>query len=399
MGFNTSAPTTTLTAKLTPLGRQRLVSTNNALITSFSLGDSDANYNVPLTLTTGQVPAEAGDIGTNASISNSTTQNASLKSVLVVNPSGILKKSVENQSMMITSEVLSNGQTVISGSNISQMIIDRNNYNTDSLVNLFYSFGLPLSTTDDNRYTGLTYSNGGFSDTTLSGIVNSKIVVLALKNSTYGECLDGKTIKLVLPTSGGTFTMYSTFQNKGASLNIEDANMRDTSPVTSFIDTNISFLFSDTIAKPNRNTSLSWGTGFGTMKPFSINGKQLYNLQTNSNSGVSADTMVGIAYLDKGFIVITNPQIVNVYNKNLASGATITFDSVSTSVYQNITCIAGRGEFAASTNPTFRTGDIPRISEIGLYDSLGNLIAVAKTDRHLTKNVNEFKALNIKISL
>jgi hypothetical protein len=41
MGYNTTAATQTLIA--TPLGRQLLVTSNNTLITSFSLGDSDAN--------------------------------------------------------------------------------------------------------------------------------------------------------------------------------------------------------------------------------------------------------------------------------------------------------------------------------------------------------------------
>jgi hypothetical protein len=68
-------------------------------------------------------------------------------------------------------------------------------------------------------------------------------------------------------------------------------------------------------------------------------------------------------------------------------------------VFQNITCIANRGEFGNSTNTTFSTSDVPRISEIGLYDNLGNLIAVGKTDRHITKNVNEIKVFNVKISL
>jgi hypothetical protein len=46
----------------------------------------------------------------------------------------------------------------------------------------------------------------------------------------------------------------------------------------------------------------------------------LYNLQTNSNIGVSADTMVGVAYLDKGLIVITDPTIIA--NYELATGMT-----------------------------------------------------------------------------
>jgi hypothetical protein len=400
MGFNTTANTITLTAKLTPIGRQRLVSTNNALISSFSLGDSDANYNVPLTLTTGQIPAEAGEIGSNASVSNSTTVNAAIKSKLIINSSGLLSKPVETQSTLISIQQMSNGSTSVSGSNLSQVVIDRNDYNTDSLVNLFYSFGLPLNSTQDYTYTGLTYGNGGYSDTTLSGLAQSKIIVLGIKNTTYGECLDGKTIKLELPTSATTYNIYSTFQNKGTSPSVEDANIIETSVVTSGIDANIALLFSDSIMTPNGGSgSLSWATGYNTTRPFSNNAKQFYNLQTDSNLGLSADTMVGIAYLDKGFIVITHPQIVADYDSITAAAAVVTFDSVSTAVFQNITCIAGRGEFGGSTNPTFEASDVPRISEIGLYDNLGNLIAMGKTDRHVTKNVNEFKAFNVKITL
>ena len=48
--------------------------------------------------------------------------------------------------------------------------------------------------------------------------------------------------------------------------------------------------------RPNGgNPSLSWSTGYNTLKPFSINQKQLYNLTTNTNLAKSADTCVGIA--------------------------------------------------------------------------------------------------------
>jgi hypothetical protein len=80
---------------------------------------------------------------------------------------------------------------------------------------------------------------------------------------------------------------------------------------------NVAFLFSDEILKPNGgNPLLSWGTGYGTVKPF-LNNKLLYNLQTNSNIGVSADTMVGVAYLDKGLIVITDPTIIANYEQQV----------------------------------------------------------------------------------
>lgn len=400
MGFISSAYTLTLTAKLTPVGRQRLISTNNALISTFSLGDSDANYNVPLTLSTGQVPSMGGDVGANASVSNSTAQIANIKSPLIVNSSGLIKKSVEKQSTFISYDVLSNGTTTLSGSSLSFNVINRDNYNSDSLVNLFYSFNLPLNSTDDTTYTGITYAKGGYSDTALSGLAQTKILVIGLNNSSYGECLDGKSIRLVLPTSAATYTLYSTFQNKGTSTAIEDANIRDTSSVTSNLGSNVAMLVSDNIMRPNGGSpSLSWATGFGTVKPFSNNNKQFYNLQTNTNLGLTADTVIGVAYLDKGFLVITNPTIVNNFTSSATTASTLTFESVSSAVYQNVTCLANRGEFGSSTNTTFTGSDIPRISEIGLYDDLGNLIALAKTDRQVTKNINEFKAFNIKISL
>lgn len=406
MGFNTTASTISLTAKLTPIGRQLLVSTNNALITSFSLGDSDANYDATPILASGQVPSESGSIGPNSTVGNGTGPNTNFKSVLIVNGNGILTKQVESQSRQIIVETVNNGITTVSGTSLTRNLINRNDYITDSLVNLFYSFGLPLNAISDTNFTGVTNVNGGYSDTALSAIAKSNIFVIGINGSQYGESIDGKTIKLTLPTTGGTYNIYSTFQNKGESLQIEDANIRDTSIVTDFIGTNIAFLFSDTIKRPNGgDASLSWSTGYNLDKPFSLNGKELYNLQTNSNIAQSADTIVGIAYLDKGFLVITDPTILanigpsSTISTGSTSAATVTFNSVSTSVFQSITCIAARGEFGGSTNPSFTGSDIPRISEVGLYDANGNLIAMAKTDRHITKNVNEFLALSIKIIL
>jgi hypothetical protein len=34
-----------------------------------------------------------------------------------------------------------------------------------------------------------------------------------------------------------------------------------------------------------------------------------------------------------------------------------------------------------------------------LFDNLGNLIAMAKTDRQISKNANEFVAIGVKIQL
>jgi hypothetical protein len=240
MGYNLTSSTLSLTAKLTPLGRQRFVTnTNNTLITSFRLGDSDANYYAANLLTTGEIPASSGDVGPSSGTSNSTIANAGIKSFLIATASGSLNKSVESQSNGVNTDLLPNGQVTVSASSLSFNVINRNDYNSDSLVNLFYSFGLPITTANDTLYTGTTYANGGFADTALSGIAQTNILAIGIANSTYGESLDGKVIRLDLPTSAGTFTIYSTFQNKGSNLMVEDVNYRDTSPVTANNDSNI----------------------------------------------------------------------------------------------------------------------------------------------------------------
>lgn len=400
MGFNSTASTLTLTARLTPLGRQKLVSTNNALIKTFSLGDSDANYNMDLTLESGQVPGINGNIGFANTSSNSTSSFIGLSSYLIVNPSGSIQKPVSSQSVNIITENSVLGSVVVSGSNLTMNYIDRNNFLTDPLVNLYKSFNLSLDSNDDTLFTGTTYINGGFSDTALSGLGSSKIIVIGVDNSKYGELMDGKTVKVELPTSAGTYTIYSTYLGGLSPLHELDARFTDQAAATGKFGFNVAPMFCDTIKKPNGgDASLSWATGYGLAKPFSVNNKQTYNLQTNTNLSLTADTAVGMAYLDKGFIVITDPTIVGNYVASAATATTVTVDSVSTSVTQMITCIADRGEFGGTTNLSFGAGDVPRISEVGLYDELGNLIAYGKTDRHVTKNVNQFLALSVNITI
>jgi hypothetical protein len=401
MGYNNTATTLTLTAKLTPIGRQRMISTNNGLIKTFSLGDSDANYYTNLLLNTGEVPSVSGDIGVNNTNNNSTTKVTGIKNPLIVNTSGLLTKSVGTQSTNIIAEPSYNGYTTISGSNLSYSVINRTDYTTDNKTNLYYSFGLPITDANFTTFTSTTSTNNGYANTAFSGFAVNKILAIAIDDSTYGELIDGKSLKIDLPTSAGTYTIYSTYQYNTQPLNILDSSLTDNNNVRSNIfGSNVSMLVCDTILKPNGgDSSLSWSTGYNTNRPFSYNGKKTYNYQTNSNLSLTADTLVGIAYLDKGFIVITDPTIVNNFTSSASTATTISFDSQSTSVYQIVTCIADRGEFGSSTNPTFEFDDTPRISEVGLYDDIGNLIAYAKSDRQITKNINEFLALSIKISV
>ena len=387
MGYNSGATSTTLTAKLTPLGRKLLLTNTNSLITSFSLGDSDANYNSSSNLTSGSIPSTNG------------SADALIENQILVNAGGSLIKSVEPASSTISSVISKNGQ--VTGSTFTYSLITRSGTSSNPKANLLSSFNLPITDADVTNYTGTTSTNGGFSDTAVSGLSSDSVLVVAIPSSTYGENMDGREIKFSLATSAGTYTLYSTFENKGLSLAVEDANYEDSSTNTSNLGPSQAFLLCDDIKKPNGDTSKSWSTGFGLTKPFSYAKKELYNYITNTNTNTTADTVVGVAYLDKGFVVITEPTIVNSFDLMFSglSATSLTFNSVSTDVVQNVTCLAARGEFGKSTNPTWNVGDTVRISELGLYDNVRNLIAYAKFDRQVLMAADDFKAFSVNITV
>jgi hypothetical protein len=398
MGFLNNTPSIELKAKLTPKGRIGLITNDNNLITSFSLGDSDSYYSVFSGLTGGQVPQISGNYY--GADTNNGGIDYVLKSVLKFN-STTLRKPIETQSINVSSfpQSLGYNDLYFSAGTFSQQIVDLKDLNSDSLVNLFYSFNLPISDSDFMRFTGTTFQNGGFSNTALGGLATDKILVIGIDGSEYSELIDGKSIKLSLETSIQPYEVYSTYEIKGISLTNEDSAVTDSSTNVANFGPNRVLLFSDDVKRPNGNPLLSWATGYAQNKPFSVNGKQLFNYRGNVNTSTTPDEAIGIAYLDKGFIVITHPDIVDnfVLTGSTSSATTISFNTIRNRVSQSITCIANRGEFGVSTNPTWATSDVPRITEIGLYDSNNTLIAIGKLNRTYDKPVDDFVAFNITI--
>tara|TARA_R110000796_G_scaffold19237_2_gene57775 strand:+ start:2950 stop:4152 length:1203 start_codon:yes stop_codon:yes gene_type:complete len=398
MGFLASANTITITAKLTPFGRQQLLTNSSSIITQFSLGDSDANYTGELTLGRGEVPAMAGEIGTDFLFSNGVYSGVNIKSPIVVNGLGDIRKLVSagSSSVLITPKNL--GLTTITGSTLTQLITDRTNGDNDAYANLFKSFGLPITTNEKLNYSSIS-SPTGYLDTAIRNLNKDKVLVIAIDKCSYGETLDGKAIKVNLETSGGTpFTLYSTFEKSLTPLTSVDNQVKELLSLGTAVNNNIAFLFSDSIRKPNNNPSLSWGTGFGTTKPFSLNNKQLFNPVSVSSTNTNVDTAVGVAYLDKGFIVITEPSIVDNYNLVTASATTVvTHNHISNEVSQNITCIVERDEFSSTNNSTYTSGDLIRVSEVALYDTFNNVIAYAKSNEHIIIGASQYVALGVKI--
>jgi hypothetical protein len=391
MGFNNTGTTITLTAHLTPFGRKQLVQSNAGLITHFSLGDTDANYYASESLTTGEVPASAGLIGPFGALNNSTTPNTKIRSNLYSNDAENKFKLVELGSTNVNELTTLDGIKIIT-SGFTQETIDRTIIGTGSTkTNLFHTFGLPITETEKNQFSGITSDNGGFSDTALSGFNQDQVTYIAIDNAEFGESIDGKSIQLDLNTTGGTVSLYGTFQQTLTTKSVLDKEVREKAVGSELFGTDVVYLFSDSIKRPQGVATKSWATGSNSVKPFTLHNKELF--QFKNSTGITGDTAVGIAFLDKGFIVITEPTLI------VGTATTVTFNTLTTEIFQSITIVANRGEFAKSNNSTFEDGDIVRISEIGLHDSGGNLIAIAKPDRHILKPINELITMSIKIVL
>ena len=429
MGFINTANTITIRARLTDLGREKLLTNNNTIFSHFILGDSDANYNTNERLTTGKIPTNSGNLGANSTTNDNIYENVGIHSKLFVTVAPKTKKSVERNSAKINKSVTSIGETIVSGESLTYVSVDKSN-TSDENINYFKSLSLPIKRSDINIFTGTTSQNGGWSDTPFSSLGSKKILMGVIDNSQYGEIIDGKSVKISLPvytgyTTGGTptglttYNMYSTFPKTTIPRTELDSHYIDRSSYPQSLFTrriNVAYLVSDELQKPNNDSTKSWSTGYDSFKPFSLNGKELINVQTVAATGINADKIAGVVYLDKGIFAITDETIVDNIATNF-SGDTGTdttnnslglyyytgdtyntvVDSIQKDLVQNIVCIAARGEFYNSQNETLTVTDDVRISEIGITDVGGNVLAIGKTDRHIVKKKNDFVIFDVQI--
>ena len=431
MGLISSANTITITAKLTKAGRERLIEESNSIITNFVLGDSDANYKTKQPLGSGQIPVNSGNLGENGAVNNNIDGGIDIKSRLYLTNTQRKIKTIEDGSYQLRGELVNVGETIVSGSNLSFLTLDRTDTANDE-TNYFKSLDLPLTDARKAVFSA-TSQNGGWLDTAFSGINTDNVLMVNIHSDKFGELIDGKSMKGIIPvatgfTSGGevsgitTYTFYSTFvdTNEFSLVTLDNKYEDETIYSSSLFNggMNITYLVSDDIQKPNNDSSKSWATGYDEYKPFSEKKKELINPTTITESGINADKILGIAYLDKGMIAFTDPTIVsgiteafnfsgdvntttvtNSLGFTYMTGSTynLTIDSVLNNLVQNIVCIAGRDEFYRSDNDTWNEGDDVRISEIGLTDVSGQLLAIGKPDRHIIKKKNDFVIFDVQL--
>jgi hypothetical protein len=262
-------------------------------------------------------------------------------------------------------------------------------------------------------------------------VPNDMFLVLEVPNNKYGEIIDGKTIKLTLPYYLGadstdpdekrlgimnytgapesSVEIYGTYSESGInnnldkklsepSISVNAIGVRPDLAITTATtyESNVVLLFSDEVAPPSVNFN-NWGDGYTEV----INGTKVFQptAQEKPTYDYKDDKSIGVAYLDKGFIVITHPTIVDSYFKNIFDGAIIT--AGSTTVYKNYDLVNGiTGPTRGDVRTTYLTGDTQEliVTKDGtdyLWDST-QFIYTSSQDSTLEYNsYNTEKSLNI----
>ena len=342
-------------------------------------------------------------------------------------------------------------------------------------------------------------------------VPNDMYLIFEVPNNKYGEIIDGKTVKFTLPYYVGTASanadekrlgvmtyvgsettidIYGTYSEAGINNNLDrklsEPNISlstlgvrpDLASVTeTTYESNVVLLFCDDIAAPSANFN-NWGDGYTEV----LNGTKVFSptAQEKPTYNYKNDTCVGAAYLDKGFIVITHPLIVDSYFKVIFDGDIVTagvtnvvknydlingivadtrgdvrttvsgdteqlivtkdvadilwdstqfiytgnemselsYNSYNTEKSLNIVCLASSDEFFRSSNDTAKdlqgvaqtednasfkstSGDLYPviITQLGIHDAQGNLLAICKPTQPIKKYWYDVVSFNVKIRL
>lgn len=318
---------------------------------------------------------------------------------------------------------------------------DRTN-TTSKEANYFISFNLPYEY--DSLASGSTLAK---SHPQLFQLNTDKIVICPIPKEYYGELIDGRSITFTVPQiSGGTSVSAKTVVSSTyTTLKKGEQNV--------LLGSNVSFLFCDEINKPytgktggnlySHSANTTWDTPSYINRPPAVPYLDLANIDintdqrpwsavnlsitvpqtfpTNTNQGYNYDIPVGFAALDKGFMVLTHPSLVNnipwsfgyeEYTNTLNSLSATTniyfndsnvsnveFMSINITYRTTVVCLALPQEFFFTNNPSwdlvYNINELANntnafqsvyVTEIGLFNKKNEMIAVAKLSEPLEKN-------------
>lgn len=328
-----------------------------------------------------------------------------------------------------------------------------------SEANYFLSFRMPH--TSGQLPTGSTLS---LQKPELQQLNVDKMVITPIPRDSYHEIIDGRSITFTVPQLSGATGI------SGKTVVSSTYNSLAKSQNSTLLGNNIAFLFCDDINLPRTGTTndgvasvtafsprTTWNVSPFIDRPYAhsysivqaadVNTDQRpwsgVNLAvtvdetypTTTNQGYNYDVPVGFVALDKGFMVLTHPDIVDnipwsqgqelhTNAANTSSGTTdiyfsggpsvsqVTFNDIDISFKTTVVCLALPTEFVFSTNPSWdidynllelQNGtngfDPVQVTEIGLYNRNDELIAVAKLDRPVEKTYTNLITFNLEIDV
>jgi hypothetical protein len=261
----------------------------------------------------------------------------------------------------------------------------------------------------------------------LSAFQSQSLDISLTPNTLYGINLDkiGNGVQLMVTVSGSDVTIP--FQNAVEA--ITSTSFKPLFPISkiALINTNNSSItVTPEVSKIEIISTKKWDKWRNEYKFPTVKGGYGKSLASFSDEefGLKIDEPVGIAYLDKGLLVITNPSLVDTISFDNAlsyssegnsfemaifneTDASLSYKSVVTEFSQTITCVALPEEFYHSSNPTFTdahpqglgNNDYVYITEVGLYNMYGDLIAIAKTSEPVKKNKLNVALFSVKLKL
>lgn len=358
---------------------------------------------------------------------------------------------------IISTKQEENTFVTLNGSGLTFTSCDRTNL-TENESNYFVSFNLPFE--EDALSTGSTLS---LSRPEIQQLNVDEIIISPIPREFYNEIIDGRSVTFTVPQlSGGTglsaktvvSSTYTTFEKKQSS---------------SLLGGNIAFLFSDDINLPyagttgagtiNHASNVTWDTTLFTNRPAAVSWKELGAADINTDqrafsgvnqavtvaedypttsgiNGYNYDIPIGFIALDKGFIVLTHPDLVNnipwtqgfnqvsgTPNTGASSGTTsvyfsgtstsnVTFQDIDINYKTAVICLALPAEFVFTNNPTWdlqanalelqnqTNGFDPLyVTEVGLYNKNNELIAIAKLSEPFVKTYTGILTFNLEIQV
>lgn len=355
----------------------------------------------------------------------------------------------KNVSSIISSRKENSTNQQLSNSGLTFTLCDRTNLNSKE-SNYFVSFRLPHEPSQLDSGSTFCLANPEILQFNVD-----KIVIAPIPRNEYSDIIDGRSVTLNVPQLSGT------------SINVVSSTYGELTKFqnSTILGNNIAYLFSDDINLPRTGTTngisnetrTTWNISpfvnrkpahsYASLLPSDINSDQRpwssVNLAvpvpeeypTTTNNGYNYDIPVGFVALDKGFVVLTHPSIVdnipwndgyqyetNIANNGINSGTTdiyftgstsnLSFTDINIQFKTSVVCLALPTEFVFTSNPSWNLDynlqelangtngfDPVQVTEIGLYNKKNELIAIAKLDRPVEKNYTNLITFNLDIEI